>query len=255
MYDDSDTDWGIAPANLGTARELFSETPVYDRPAAMLDGYRQIVGDSAFFAFQKALVTEHEHSTITGDQFVALAKRIAAEKAGFAGSNLTKLDTYFQQWLYGTVKPTLNPTTFFQSTSVPGDVSGTVPATLSLTVTPSATLGTFTPGIAKDYATSLGAGVISTGGDATLAVTDTSATAPGRLVNGAFALAQPLQSRVAPAAFAPLGGSPLTLKSYPGPVSNDQVTVDLQQSIGASDALRSGTYSKALTFTLSTMTP
>ena len=159
----------------------------------MLEGYHQIVGDTAFFAFQKALVTEHEHSTITGDQFVALAKRIAAEKAGFAGSNLTKLDTYFQQWLYGTVKPTINPTTFFQSTSVPGDVNGTVPATLSLTVTPSATLGTFTPGVARDYATTLGAGVISTGGDATLAVTDTSATAPGRLVNGAFSLAQPLQ--------------------------------------------------------------
>ena len=120
--------WDLPPANLGTAEDLFDQFPVYDRPAAMLEGYRQIVGDTAFFAFQKALVTEHEHSTITGDQFVALAKRIAAEKAGFAGSNLTKLDTYFQQWLYGTVKPTMNPTTFFQSTSVPGDVSGTVPA-------------------------------------------------------------------------------------------------------------------------------
>ena len=249
------TGWDLAPANLGTAEELFAQFPVYDRPAAMLEGYHQIVGDTAFFAFQKALATEHEHSTITGDQFVALAKRIAAEKAGFAGSNLTKLDTYFQQWLYGTVKPTMNPTTFFQSTSVPGDVNGTVPATLSLTVTPSATLGIFTPGVARDYTTTLGAGVTSTGGDATLAVTDTSATAPGRLVNGAFALAQPLQTRVAPAAFAPICGSPLTLKSYPGPVSNDQVTVDLQQSIGSTEPLRSGTYSKALTFTLSTTSP
>ena len=249
------TGWDLPPANLGTAQELFAQFPVYDRPAAMLEGYHQIVGDTAFFAFQKALVTEHEHSTITGDQFVALAKRIAAEKAGFAGSNLTKLDIYFQQWLYGTVKPTMNPTTFFQSTSVPGDVNGTVPATLSLTVTPSTTLGIFTPGVARDYTTTLGANVISTGGDATLAVTDPSVTAPGRLVNGAFALAQPLQMRVAPAALAPISGSPLTLKSYAGPISNDPVTVDVQQSIGSSEPLRTGTYSKTLTFTLSTTTP
>jgi hypothetical protein len=33
------------------------------------------------------------------------------------------------------------------------------------------------------------------------------------------------------------------------------VTIDVQQSIGSSDALRTGTYSKTLTFTLSTTTP
>ena len=134
-------------------------------------------------------------------------------------------------------------------------MNGTVPATLSLTVTPTATFGTFTPGVARDYATTLTAGVLSTGGDATLTVTDPSATAPGRLVNGAFSLAQPLKMRVAPSAFAPISGSPLTLKSYAAPVSNDQVTIDLQQSIGSSEALRTGTYSKSLTFTLSTTTP
>ena len=60
------------------------------------EGYRQIVGDTAFFAFQKALVTEYRHSTITGDQIKALARRIAAEKAGFEASNLDKLDEYWQ---------------------------------------------------------------------------------------------------------------------------------------------------------------
>ena len=250
------TGWEVAPANLGTAEHLFDPRfPVYDRPAAMLEGFRQIVGDTAFFAFQKALATQFEHSIITGDQFVALAKQIAAEKGGFAGSNLTKLDAYFQQWLHGTVKPTLNPTTFFQSTSVPGDVSGTVPATLSLTVTPASTFGNFTPGLARDYDTSLGAGVISTAGDATLSVLDPSTNATGRLVNGAFSLAQPVTTRIAPAAFAPLSGTPLTLKSYTGPISNDQLTIDFRQSIGSSEALRSGTYSKTLTFTLSTTTP
>ena len=38
-------------------------------------------------------------------------------------------------------------------------------------------------------------------------------------------------------------------------MSNDAVTVSFQQSIGANDALRTGSYSKTLTFTLSTTTP
>ena len=97
--------------------------------------------------------------------------------------------------------------------------------------------------------------MISTAGDATLTVVDPSANAPGRLVNGAFTLAQPLQAQVGAAAFAPVSGTPLTLKSYSGPISNDPVTIDFQQSIGANEALRTGTYAKTLTFTLSTTTP
>ena len=49
--------------------------------------------------------------------------------------------------------------------------------------------------------------------------------------------------------------APTPLLSYSGPISNDAVTVGLQQHIGANDALRTGTYSKTLTFTLSTTTP
>ncbi len=56
-------------------------------------------------------------------------------------------------------------------------------------------------------------------------------------------------------AFGAVSGSPLTILSYGGPVSNDAVTVEFRQSIGATDALRSGPYSKTLTFTLSTTTP
>jgi hypothetical protein len=95
--------------------------------------------------------------------------------------------------------------------------------------------------------------VTSTGGDATLAVTDNGAS-PGRLVNGAFALAQPLQLGVG-GTFGALGADPLTLVSYGGPVSNDAVTVNVKQPIGANDPLRTGTYSKTLTFTLSTTNP
>ena len=53
-------------------------------------------------------------------------------------------------------------------------------------------------------------------------------------------------------AFAPVGG---TVLSYSAPVANDAVTVSFQQAIGANDALRTGAYSKTLTFTLSTTSP
>ena len=43
-------------------------------------------------------------------------------RSGFEASNLAKLDTYFQQWLFTAGKPTMTPATFFLSTSVPGDV-------------------------------------------------------------------------------------------------------------------------------------
>ena len=51
------------------------------------------------------------------------------------------------------------------------------------------------------------------------------------------------------------GANPLVLLTYPGPVSLDQVTIGLKQAIGANEALRTGTYSKTLTFTLSTTSP
>ena len=38
-------------------------------------------------------------------------------------------------------------------------------------------------------------------------------------------------------------------------MSNDAVTLEFSQLVNANDPLRTGTYSKALTFTLSTTTP
>ena len=83
-------------------------------------------------------------------------------------------------------------------------------------------------------------------------------------MNGSFALPQKLQAMASSASSvataAPggaVGGSsaPTSLLNYSGPVSNDNVAINLKQSIGQSDALRTGTYSKTLTFTLSTTTP
>ena len=54
-----------------------------------------------------------------------------------------------------------------------------------------------------------------------------------------------------------MGGSsaPTSLLTYSGPVSNDAVAITFSQAVGANEALRTGTYSKTLTFTLSTTTP
>ena len=136
-----------------------------------------------------------------------------------------------------------------------GSVSVSVPATLSLTLGPAASFGAFTPGVDRTYDASTTANVISTAGDAALSVTDPSGIATGRLVNGAFALAEPLQVRANSAAFAPLATAPVSLLSYIAPISNDAVTLDLRQHIGPNEALRTGAYSKTLTYTLSTTSP
>ena len=143
------------------------------------------------------------------------------------------------------------------STSTPGDVSGTVPATLALTLGTPASFGAFVPGEARDYTAAMTATVTSTGGDAQLSVLDASSTATGRLVNGSHALAQQLQAKANNGAFAPLrsDNGPLALLSWNAPVSKENVTLGFKQSIGATEGLRTGSYSKTLTFTLSTTTP
>jgi X-Pro dipeptidyl-peptidase len=143
-----------------------------------------------------------------------------------------------------------------------GTVGGTVPATLSLSLGPAASFGAFTPGIGKTYTAQTSANVVSTAGDALLSVADPSSTATGHLVNGSFSLPEPLQARGTKAdttgtAFNNVGSSasPLNLLTWSAPVSNDAVTLEFSQKINANDALRTGSYAKTLTFTLSTTTP
>jgi len=144
-----------------------------------------------------------------------------------------------------------------------GGAGGSVPATLSLSLGTPASFGAFTPGLAKDYTAQSQANVISTAGNAALSVADPSSTATGHLVNGAFSLPSVLQAQAgspaagAPGAYANVGGSsaPTALASWTNPVSNDPVTIGFKQTIGANDALRTGSYSKTLTFTLSTTQP
>jgi len=149
----------------------------------------------------------------------------------------------------------VNHTDFALVAPPTGTVGGNVPATLSLTLGAPANFGGFTAGITKDYDAQMPANVISTAGDATLSVADPSANAPGHLVNGAFSLPTALLAKANAGAFSTVGSAPASLLTYSGPVSNDNVTIGLRQHIDANDALRTGTYNKTLTFTLSTTTP
>jgi len=250
------TRWNVATAVVPTAADIFDTFPVYTRGAMTLEALRQIIGDGAFMELARTWVTEHRFGNATTADFIALAKRIARDRSGFEASNLAKLDTFFQQWLYTPAKPTMTPTTFFQRTDVPGSVDGTVPGTLALTIGPPVKFGAFTPGVARDYTATTTANVVSTAGDAALTVTDPSTTAPGRLVNGTYSLPQALQARISPSGvFGALSGTPLALQSYTAPISNDLLTVEFKQPIAATDPLRTGDYAKTVVFTLSTTSP
>ncbi len=144
------------------------------------------------------------------------------------------------------------------STSEEGTVGGTVPATLGLSLGTPANFGAFIPGVERTYEASTEATVISTAGDALLSVSDPGPN-PGRLVNGAFALPELLQARARNATNTGTAynnvGSSLNLLQYSAPISNDKVSLQFSQRIKANDALRTGSYSKTLTFTLSTTNP
>ncbi|MBE2320648.1 autotransporter-associated beta strand repeat-containing protein [Solirubrobacter sp. CPCC 204708] len=115
-------------------------------------------------------------------------------------------------------------------------VGGTVPATLSLTIG-TASFAPFQAGVEHNYTATTDATVISSAGDATLSVSE-----PGHMTNGAFTLPEPLRVE-------------LGKTTWTGPTSNEKVPITFKQLIKANDALRTGTYSKTLTFTLSTTNP
>ncbi len=203
---------------------------------------QQIVGSGGAIWLRLAKIGSTYKAYYSGDGSVyrymgSTTLNVEATKAGVLafnrGGNSTDLDVafdYFHIASSGDAVPAL-------STDAEGGAGGTVPATLALTLGAPATFGTFTPGMEKEYTASMTANVISTAGDAALTVSD-----PGHLTNGAFSLPQPLQVAFSKSA-------------WTTPVSNDPVAITFKQAIGATDALRTGSYSRTLTFTLSTTTP
>lgn len=102
-------DWAIAPAVLdGDPANLFDGMAAYDRPAAALEGYSQIVGDELMEEYAKTLMSKYGYSSITTDQAV----KTALDVSGFTGARRVLLKNYWDQWLYWDHRPDLTPADF-----------------------------------------------------------------------------------------------------------------------------------------------
>ena len=180
-----------------------------------------------------------------GPYLKAGANTITVRVATTLNNRLFALDTTVRNrgvtQNYGLVGPvTLTPyrqAAVYDQTTAGGTVGGTVPATLALTLGAPASFGAFVPGADRTYDASTTATVTSTAGDASLSV-----SAPAYLANGSFTLSEPLQVAFSKA-------------TWTAPVSNDPVSIGFKQHISATEPLRTGSYAKTLTFTLSTTTP
>jgi hypothetical protein len=160
----------------------------------------------------------------------------------------------------------------FAAPTASSTVGASVAGTLGLSVSTAApNLGAFVAGQAQTYTASLTSNVTSTAQAASLTAVDSSSTFTGHLVNtsasgGPYELASPLQVQASDGGgngatstgLQPLSSStttPVTLLNLGQPVSNDAVTIGFAQPLGATDPLRTGSYTKTVTFTLSTTTP
>ena len=144
------------------------------------------------------------------------------------------------------------------------NVGGNVPSVLQLAIpNTGGSFGTFVPGIGTNYNTAVPATVTTTTGDAALSVTDRRRRPPATSSTGRSRW--PRRSRRARSASATRrpglraaerdARRAAPAQELERPITAAPLTIDLRQAIGATESLRAGTYSKALTFTLSTTTP
>jgi aminopeptidase N len=98
----------IAPANLRSPKNLFDTWAVYNRPGAMFEGFREIVGNKRFFRFTHRVMADHAYSTIGERQVIRAAK----DASGFHGKRRKRLGRYFRQWLHRESVPNLTPRDF-----------------------------------------------------------------------------------------------------------------------------------------------
>jgi hypothetical protein len=227
--EDGDT-YGLSAAFVRAPNFGIVQVSIDGRPVgAPFDGYAATLARADPLSLGTLALSEGKHTltlTVTGKN--------AAATDYLAGLDLLVLDS--------TAAPVATPTAVATA-----EVGATVPATLALTLGAPATFGAFQPGVAKEYTASTTANVTTSAADAALTVSDASGTAPGHLLNGTRPLPQAL--KVADKEL------PVVVKTWADPASNDVVALEFKQAIGATDPLRTGTYAKTLTFTLSTTNP
>jgi aminopeptidase N len=97
--------WTLPPANPGSGANIFASA-VYNRGGATLEGLREIVGEPTFLTILRTWFTQQrDRGDASTAKFIALAKQLG-------GVDQDRLGEYFQQWLYGTTKPTITPANF-----------------------------------------------------------------------------------------------------------------------------------------------
>ena len=92
----------------GNPENLFATFPTYERGAMVVQATREIIGPDAFGTLIDRLMTDYRYGNISTQEFIALAEQVS----GFSGANLDLLDDFYEQWLYGEVKPTILPEDF-----------------------------------------------------------------------------------------------------------------------------------------------
>jgi aminopeptidase N len=108
VYDSSPGNFRLAPANLRSPKNLFDGWAVYNRPGAMFEGFREIVGNERFFRFTRRVMADHAYSTIGERQVLQAAK----DASRFHGKRRKRLGRYFRQWLHREGVPKLTPADF-----------------------------------------------------------------------------------------------------------------------------------------------
>ena len=98
----------LAPAELRNPKDLFDSFTVYSRPGAMLEGYRQIVGQRRFRGLAHDLSGAFAYGSIDERAFL----RRAVARSGFGGRRRARLRAYFEQWLHWNERPRLTPADF-----------------------------------------------------------------------------------------------------------------------------------------------
>ena len=222
------TFWNNTVFDPGVVNQYQNAT-VYTRGGMTLQALREKIGDDAFFQTLKDYVATFGGGVASTQDFIAIAQRDSGQD----------LRDFFKVWLYTPGKP--NETYCYCDGARDRRAGRRQRAgDAGADARHRADVRRLHPGVAKDYMATTTANVISTAGDATLSVGDSSPTAPGHLVNGTFSLPQAVQA----AGDATRGvrrrrsGRAADAADLDRPVSNDAVTLEFKQAIGATDALR-----------------
>ena len=97
------------PTATPTAAGILAPFPIYTRPAMMIEALLQILGEAKFTQLTRQWQGAHRYGNGTRAEFIDLVDEIS----GFSGTDLVRLNHFFQEWLYGTTQPAITGENFF----------------------------------------------------------------------------------------------------------------------------------------------